>query len=153
MASNEYELFLSHVNNLTERRQNITATYLSVNAALTGVMAFLFKDGQLPGLVSQIAVLTLLFSGIVACGLWRRLITQYSTLINWWYEQLRALEDVTAGSKKLITREFQELYRIRRGKKERVGLTRYEIRLTWIFTAIYSVFGIAILVAAAFHLH
>ena len=82
MSSDEYELLLNQVNAIVTRRQTVTSTYLSVNAALTGAIAFLFKDGQLPNIVSQISVLTLLFSGVLVCSLWRRLIMQHSTLIN-----------------------------------------------------------------------
>src|SRR6266852_4061403 len=96
--TDEYELFLGHVYKFAERRQTVTMAYLSVNAALTGVIAFLFKDGRLSGLSPQLSVLALLFSGIVACGLWRRLITHYSTLMGWWFEQLRALEDILPSS-------------------------------------------------------
>jgi len=44
----EYTTFLDLVNRLSERRQTVTATYLSVNAALIGAVAFLFQDGSLP---------------------------------------------------------------------------------------------------------
>ena len=151
MGVDEYELLLNQVNNLTLRRQNVTAIYLSVNAALTGAMAFLFRDGQLSGLVSQVSVLTLLLSGIVACGLWRKLIIQHSVLIGWWYEQLRALEGTLSGSKKLITKEYEDLY-LKKQDKKLVGLTPYETRLTWLFTIIYVLFGVLILLSLVFHL-
>jgi hypothetical protein len=115
--TDEYELFLGYVYKLAERRQSATATYLSVNAALTGALAFLFKDGHLSGLTSLISALIFLFSGVVACGLWRRLITHYSTLMGWWYEQLRTLEDIIPSSSKLITKEYQELF-VRHGSNE-----------------------------------
>lgn len=143
--TNEYELFLSHVNRFAERRQTVTTTYLSVNAALTGAIAFLFKDGQLSSLPAQVSTLIFLLSGIVACGLWRRLITHYSTLMGWWYEQLRALETMLPNSSKLITKEYQELFEQKQGKGP-IGITRYETSLTWLFTIIYLVFGLAILV-------
>ena len=144
--TDEYELFLGHVYQLAERRQTATTTYLSVNAALTGAIAFLFKDGHSTGLASQISVLTLLFSGMVACGLWRRLITHYSTLMGWWYEQLRTMEESLSASSKLITREYQDLFVNKRGKGP-IGITRYEVFLTWLFTIIYLVCGLAILLS------
>jgi len=144
--TDEYELFLGHVYKFAERRQTVTMAYLSVNAALTGVIAFLFKDGRLSGLSPQLSVLALLFSGIVACGLWRRLITHYSTLMGWWFEQLRALEDILPSSSKLITKEYQELFVNKQGKGP-IGITRYETSLTWLFTIIYLAFGLAILVS------
>lgn len=123
MTNNEFELLLGRVHYLTERRQAVTSTYLSVNAALSGVMAFLLKDGQPANVSSQIALLALLISGVVACGLWRRLIKQYSVIIDWWYEQLRLLEAADPKSKKLITKEYQELYQ-KKEKRSIISLTR-----------------------------
>ena len=143
--TSEYELFLNHVYKLSERRQTVTTVYLSVNAALTSAIAFLFKDGRLDGSIPEMSALALLFSGIVACSLWRILITHYGKLIGWWYEQLRVLENSLQNSNRLITKEFHELYLIKQGKGP-IGITRYETSLTWLFTVIYVVFGLAILI-------
>ena len=139
------------MNNLSARRQNVTTTYLSVNAALVGAMAFLFKDGQLSNLSAQISSLMLLSSGIIACGLWRRLVVQYSTQIDWWYKQLRELESKIPHSKKLITKEFSELYQQQNRGKKFTGMTRHEKRLTWLFTVVYIVFGISIVIYLSLH--
>jgi hypothetical protein len=150
MAANELDMLVSHIRHLTDRRQNVTSTYLSVNAALIAAMAFLFKDGQVINLSAQISFLALLISGIVACSLWRRLITQLSTVIAWWYWQLRLLEDSDPQSNKLITKEYQELYLGHRNRAA-IGLTRYETALTWLFTLIYLVFCIVILASMTLH--
>jgi hypothetical protein len=145
--TDEYRLALDQSNKLADRRQTITATYLSVNAAITGAVAFLFKDGRLPDISSQVTVLALLLSGVVACGLWRRIIKHYSTQMGWWFEQIRSMESqLPDGSNKLFTKEYQELYFKQSGKKDS-RITPYEINLTWLFTTIYVVFGMAILVA------
>ena len=145
-TDNEYQLALEQANKLADRRQAITTTYLSVNAALTGAIAFLFKDGRLPDIASEVTVLALLFSGVMACGLWRRLIKHYSALTGWWYEQIRSLESQFPKGSKLITKEYQELYFKQKGRKD-ARIAPYEINLTWLFTMIYLVFGLAILVA------
>ena len=97
------------------------------------------------------SVLAFLFSGIVAYGLWRRLITHYSNLMGWWYEQLRSLEATLPNSRKLVTKEYQDLFVNKQGKGS-IGITRYETQLSWLFTVIYSVFGLAILVALILNL-
>ena len=150
MADNDFAMLMEQIRHLNDRRQTVTATYLSVNAALIGLMAFLFKDGQVPTLSAQISFLALLVSGVVACSLWRRLIAQLSTLIDWWYQQLRLLEMDDPQSKKLITREYQELYTQKKGKAV-IGLTRYETSLTWLFTVIYIIFCLIILASLIFH--
>jgi hypothetical protein len=144
----EYHLFLSHVNTLIDRRQAVTTTYISVNTAIIGSIAFLFKDGQLTGWIQQLSVGLLLISGVIACDLWRKLIAQYHGLLSWWYQQLRVLESNMPESTKLITHEYQELYVSQHSKKiKTVGLTRYEVSLTWLFTLLFVVFGGAILIS------
>ena len=146
MIPAEYQLALDQANKLADRRQAITATYLSVNAAITGAVAFLFKDGRLPDVSSEVTVLALLVSGVVACGLWRRIIKHYSAQMGWWFEQIRSMESQLSESSQLFTREYQELYfKQNVGKDSRI--TPYEINLTWLFTTIYVVFAIAILVS------
>lgn len=144
MKDREYEIFLEWINNLTERRRAVTTIYLSVNTAIMGIIAFLLRDYPLSGWIRQASVLVLLVSGVVACDLWRRLIAQHSALIGWWYEQLRGLEEAIPECSRLLTREYQVLYFRRQGKTH-IGLTRYETRLTWLFTVLYTAFGLAML--------
>lgn len=148
----QYKLMLDQVNNLTVRRQSTTAIYLSVNTALTGAMAFLFKDGLLSSPISQISVLTLLFSGIIACSLWRRLIIQFSMVTAWWYSQLRLAEETYPSQNQLLTKEYLELYQKQPKKKGGIGMTRYEISLIWLFICIYSMFGAIIAILLIMHI-
>jgi hypothetical protein len=140
---NEYELFLNHVNSLMERRRSVTATYLSVNAAITGAVAFLFKDGLLEEWTQQVSVLVLLIAGIAACMLWRRLIDHYSTMIGWWYGQLRHLESVMPESSKLVTEEYAQL----NNGSLQTRVSTYEVALVWLFAVVYSLFIAGILFA------
>ncbi|MAT96213.1 MAG: hypothetical protein CL608_03645 [Anaerolineaceae bacterium] len=131
----EYEIMITQVNGLMERRQNVTTIYLSVNAAIITVIAFLLQDVQQITLNQQVPILLLLLSGLAACDLWRRLIRDYRKLLNWWYEQIRKLETKLENDKQIITREYNDLY-----KYGSVGLTKYETRLAWLFTIVYLVF-------------
>ncbi len=139
----EYQLFLEQVNKLAERRQSVTSTYLTVNAAIIGAVAFLFQDGYVSGWTQQGAVLVLFVAGIAACDIWRRLIVQHTTLLKWWFERLHDLEDAMEESSKLVKKEYEDLYVKKKGRAP-IGLTRYETRLTWVFTVVYVVFGLAI---------
>jgi len=145
MEQEEYKLFLNQVNKLTDRRQNVTTVYLTVNSAIVGALAFLFKDVQMPSWAYPASAAILLVSGVAACSLWRRLISQYSVLLGWWYEQLRDIETAMPNSRALLTEEYEALYGGGQSQP-RVGLTRYEIRLTWLFTVLYASFGLALLV-------
>ncbi len=141
----EYSVFLEQVNTLIGRRQSITTTYLSVNAAIVGAIAFVLKDVKMIGWGKYLSALMLLLAGVIICDLWRRLIRNYSTSVGWWYTQLRTLEEKMPDCSKLLTKEYQELYANKPG-----GVTRYENRLTWVFTIIYAVFGVVILVSLIF---
>jgi hypothetical protein len=135
----EYSLFLEQVGKLAERRQTVTSTYLTVNTAIFGIIAFLMKDVDIVAWGKYVAVLLLLFAGIIICDLWRRLITRYTAHLRWWFQQLRELEEKMSESSKLLNAEFNALY-----TRSHIGLTRYENRLTWIFTVMFAGFGVVI---------
>ena len=143
----EYQLVWGHVDRLVNRRQNTTTIYLSVNAAIITVVAFVLSDAPLTGWLQLGALTLLLVSGIVVCDLWRRTIIQYKELIKWWYRYLREIEYGIAGNNAMVSREYHELYEDGAGKG-RVGLTRYEIRLTWLFIMLYLIFIVATFVLA-----
>lgn len=82
----------------------------------------------------------LLIAGIASCGLWRRLLSRYSALLGWWYARLRELENAAPNSSALIYREHTELYQQTAGKKP-FSMTRHEVGLTWLFTAVHLLFG------------
>lgn len=137
----EYQLFFNHINSLMERRKSVTATFLSVNAAITGAVAFLFKDGQLQEWPQQISVIVLLIAGIAACVLWRRLIDHYSIMIGWWYGRLRHMESIMRDSSKLITEEYAQL----NNGSLQTRVSTYEVALVWLFAVVYSLFIAGIL--------
>lgn len=134
----EYHLFLDYVVKTIERRGTITTTYLSVNAAIIGAIAFVVKDILWDELWKYTAVLGLTVAGLIACNLWIRLNRQYSILLRWWYEKLRSLEEVIPGSHQLLTAEYHDLYA---PGSRNISLMRYERGLAWLFTALYLITG------------
>jgi hypothetical protein len=145
----EYRLFLDYTIRMIERRGSITTTYLSVNAAVIGAIAFVFKDLQLVETAKLISGLVLIFAGLVACILWRKLIVQYSTLLKWWYERLREIEDQLPASSHVLKREYSELYATGKTRGKRppdVSLTDDETWLSTIFMLLYLI-AAAVIVA------
>ena len=138
-SETEYGLFLTEVNKLAERRQTVTATYISVNAAVVAALGLIFGDIQMQEWGRQLATLLLLIAGLTACFVWRRLIQRYRILLRWWYERLREMERTIPESHQLLNREYDEVYHTGSGAKS-LGLTRDEVYLTWLFTAVYGVF-------------
>jgi hypothetical protein len=136
----EYPLFLDQVNKLAERRQSVTSIYLSVNAAIFGVIAFVMKDVQMADWGKRLSLVLLLIAGVIICDLWRRLINRYSELLKWWFEQLRILEEKLSDGSKLLTEEYKALY-----KDEHVGIAKYENKLITIFQMMYAAAGVGML--------
>lgn len=142
----KYELYLTHINSLTNRRQNVTSVYLSVNVIVLGATAFMIRDSQLDDWTTRISTIGLVAAGIAACDLWRRLIIQYRALLSWWYAQLRAMEEQSETPEHLLIKEYQELYEGNSKIGHNIGISRYEIRLTWLFFIIYVLFGVIFIV-------
>ena len=139
MNFDEYRLAWEHVDKLTERRQTVTTTFISVNAAVVGAISFLIQGFASLIWTTKLSIIILAISGIIACDLWRRLILQYSTLSAWWYGKLRQIESMDTQSDKLVSLEYEELYRSNNNKLK-LGLTRYEVRLTYLFMTIFLMF-------------
>jgi hypothetical protein len=141
--NDEYQCCIEQIRRLTEHRQHVTTTYLSVNTAITGAIAFLLINSEIAASAQSFAILLLLISGVVVSDLWRRLIYQYSTLLGWWYGQLRMLESLS--SRDLFSKEYRDLYSPQ-SSSPTFGLTHYQVYLTWVFTVLYLLFGLGIVV-------
>ncbi len=146
----QFRLCWDHVNDLMSRRQKVTATYLTVNSAVIGALAYMLKGAHPLTLGQQIAMVLLMVAGMVACGLWRRLVVRYSAFLDWWYGELRELEQAHPELGGIINREYAAFYE--RGQKSaitqkhpRLYLTSYETRLSWLFTGTYIVFSAILL--------
>lgn len=144
MRLEEYKTFLDHVDNITDRRPGITTTYIGVNTAIVSVITLILADSKLTEMGQQLATLGLLICGIVSCILWRKLISQYKVILEWWYLQLHLLEEQIPECSRLITKEYQELY-IDIKRKPVIGITRFEVYLTWLFNVLYITLTIFVL--------
>jgi hypothetical protein len=142
----EFQLALTHVEKLLDRRQSTTSFYLSVNTGILAVIGLLLKDSLLTGRWLAVSILLLLCAGFIACWVWRSLLYQYEILLDWWYARLRELEASTPDSVRLVTREYDELYVAAKERKpsRRIGMTKRELVLNWIFTGLYIAFAIGV---------
>jgi hypothetical protein len=142
----EFRLVFTHVEKLLDRRQSTTSFYLSVNTGIFAIIGLLLKDSRLAGSWLAGSILLLLCAGFIACWIWRSLLRQYEILLDWWYARLRELEASMPDSARLVTREYQDLYMTAKDRKpsQRIGMTKRELGLNWIFTALYAVFVIGV---------
>ena len=132
----EYTLFVDHTQRLSERRQNATQTFLTINTGIFTILAFLFKDAGVQTRQVALASLPLFAAGLLVCWLWHRIITQYKALIGWRYTQLREIERQLPDSYRMFTREWDELYQPRDGTS-RFDFSGLEHQLPRIFGALF----------------
>lgn len=146
----QLQLTASHIEKLLDRRQNTTSFYLSVNVSISAVIGFLLKDTYLSSIWMVGSIFLLLSAGFIACWIWRSLLRQYEILLEWWYARLRELEGTVPELAKLITREYEELYlgiEEQRDNRHQLGMTRQEIMLNWVFTGLYAIFAVGIILS------
>jgi hypothetical protein len=143
---NEYQLTIDHVEKLLDRRQFTTSFYLSVNTAISAGIGLLFRNNQNIDIWLSGSILLLLGAGFIACWIWRTLLLQYKILLAWWYSRIRELETSVPDLAQLMTHEYLDLYEAdaHRQANKRIGLTKQEVSLTWVFTGLYSIFAIGI---------
>jgi len=136
-AFDEYRLLFDSTERLVERRRGTTQTFLTVNAGLSAVVAFLIKDLALTGARLAFVTIPLFLIGMLACRLWKRTILQYEALVDWRYRQLRRMERRRfVGSYRLFTREWEGLYAPR--AKKRFGFSELEATVPTTFLTLYA---------------
>jgi hypothetical protein len=140
----EFRFAFDHVEKLLDRRQLITSFYFSVNTGIFAAIGLLIKDAQLPAEWLTGSVLLLLCAGFIACWIWRSLLSQYYILLDWWYARLRDLEAAAPDSARLVTQEYEEFYAVEARSVKRIGMTKLERRLNWVFTSLYVAFAVGI---------
>lgn len=142
----EYKFFTERVQHRSQRRQQASQIYLTVNTAVFGIIALLIKDSGLTGWGLAIATLPLFFVGVLACITWSRIIREFSKLIGWQYEQLREMEKHIKGSFKMHNREWDEFYKPAQSKKG-FSFSNLEAQMPSIFVILYVIYGIGMVTA------
>src|SRR5688572_4620891 len=89
----EYKTFIDNTQRLSERRQAATQTFLTINAGIFTVLAFLVKDAGFRAWELVLVTIPLFVVGAVTCMIWLIIIDRFTRLIGWRYEQLRAMEE------------------------------------------------------------
>ena len=146
----EYKLFVEDTARFSERRQQVTNTYITVNGAIVAFITFLIVDVRLTNWWLYAAMLPILVAGIAACYFWYRLLITYKALIGFRFEQLEALEqdDSLSDSIKMYTLEADRFYR-NADPKLKIGFSRIEVRLPWLFMILYILMGVGLAVATS----
>jgi fatty acid desaturase len=144
----EYKLFIEDTARFSERRQTVTNTYITVNSALIGLIAFLVKDAGLTDWWLVAAIMPLIAAGIMVCSFWYRLLTTYRKLLDFRFEQLEKMEqsEALSGCHGMYNLEAQRFFR-HAPPDQKIGFSRIEIRLPILFIVLYALTGIGLAVA------
>lgn len=143
----EYKFFTERVQYRSQRRQQASQIYLTVNTAIFGIIALLIKDSGLAGWSLAIASLPLFFVGIIVSITWSRIIMEFGRLIGWQYEQLREMEKYMKSSFKMHTKEWEEFYKPINKSKRGFSFSSLEAQMPSVFIGLYIVYGIGIVFA------
>lgn len=147
----EYKLFSERVQNRSERRQNSSQIYLTVNTGIFGIVALLIKDSGLQGWSLILATAPLFMVGITVCIIWRKMILEFKKIIGWQYEQLREMETHIKGSSRLYNKEWLLFFDSTRGKKS-FSFSDLETWMPSLFIALYITYLTGMLVFVKFNL-
>jgi hypothetical protein len=134
------------VQKLSERRQTTSQTYLTINTAIFGAIAFLIKDSGLQGWNLILVCLPLFGVGLLACITWFRIIWHLESIIGWHYQQLREIEKKIPNSHMTINKEWGEFFKDK-GKK-RFSFSGLEAQLPKLLIALYAVYGAGLVIGA-----
>jgi hypothetical protein len=143
----EYKLLDERIQRLSERRQNSSQTYFSINTFIFSVFAFLVKDMGLSGQSMALVSIPLFLVGISACVVWIKIITDFKKIIGWHYEQLREIEKTVPESNQIYNKEWSQFFEPRQGK-DRFSFSNLELSLPRILIVIYVIYGIIMVVTA-----
>ena len=142
----EYKFFTERVQHRSERRQQASQIYLTINTAIFGLIALLIKDSGLKGWNLLIGILPLFFVGVFVCLTWARIIAEFERLIGWQYEQLREMEKHIKSLYRMHAKEWEEFYKPT-DSRSRFSFSNLEAKMPSIFVGLYIVYGLGIVVA------
>lgn len=149
----EYKTFIEDTARFTERRQNTSNLYVTVNSLLLTALVFAIKDADIN--TNEISVLLLALpivtTGIFVSAWWHQLIRKYKKLVGLRIKMLRKMEDDEAlkGNARMYHAE-DEHYPVNPDgspqKGEGLNFSDVEAKLPILFGILYAFAGIIILV-------
>jgi hypothetical protein len=143
----EYKLHVERAGKLSERRQTATQTYLAINTAIFGAVAFIIKDSGLSGWPLVFVALPLFVVGILACIIWLGIMKKMEIFLDWQYDRLREMETSLRGSFRLLTKENDFFYEPQKNGKKRFSFTLQEAWLPRLLIVLFSLYAATLLTA------
>lgn len=145
----EYKLHLERAQKLSERRQTTTQTYLTVNTAIFGAVAFIVKDSGLSGWPLVLVALPLFAVGILACAIWLGSMHKIELFLDWQYDRLREMEEGIPGSSEVLGKENEKFYEPQEGGKKKFSFSLQEAWLPRLLIILFGLYAVAMIISAA----
>ena len=144
----EYKLLNERAQKLSERRQTTTQTYLTINTAIFGAVAFILKDSGLHGWALVLTAVPLFSVGILACSIWLGIAQKLEKFLDWQYDRLREMEQEMPGNSMILTKENTEFYEPTPGGKKKFSFTLQEAWLPKLLMVLFGLYAAVMVVSA-----
>ena len=143
----EYKFFIDDTAKLSERRQGVTSTYITVNSAIIGLITFIISQSALNGLKLTLVSIPAIAAGITVCYFWYGLLMTYKRLLRFRFDQLEKMETGIKDCHQMYIKESKELYGKAKPEKK-IEFTKLEARLPLLFGSLYALFLVGLIIAA-----
>ncbi len=153
----EYKTFVGDTARFTDRRQNISNLYVSVNSLLLTAIAFIVKDAKLEQIWALFFTIPLAISGIYISLWWKQLLHKYKLLVRLRFRVLREMEEQEGlqGMEGMYHREDELYPRDKDGTVidgKGLNISDLETKLPQIFIILYSCALAGIVIALSIYL-
>ena len=140
----EYKMLIEDTARFTDRRQNASTLYTSINSIFLAALAIIISDFDQQSDYALWAALVMIIAGIITSIYWRIYIVNYKKLSNIRFTVLKQMEQEPGMEKSIkIYEKERDLY----PKDDSAGLFAIiEKRLPETFIAIY-IFAVIVMVA------
>ena len=140
----EYKMIIDDTARFTDRRQNVSNLYVTVNSLLLTAIAFIAKDANLKQFWILLFSIPLAIAGIFISSSWKQLLGKYKKLNRIRFDVLWEMEDDEAldGIEKMYHKENELYPRDKKGKIiQGLGLnfSDLESKLPMMFIVLYGV--------------
>jgi hypothetical protein len=153
----EYKMFIEDTARFTERRQNTSNLYVTINSLILTAIVFVVKDLGADPISRLLLLFPVITAGIIVSLWWRQLIKKYKELVGLRINMLRKMEESEglAGTEQMYHAEDELYPRDANGNMiegVKLNFSDLEARLPILFVALYGFSGLVLIGNLIFHL-
>lgn len=146
----EYKMFIEDTARFTERRQDASNLYVTINSLILTAIVFVVKDLGANPLSRLLLLLPVITAGIFVSLWWRQLIIKYKELVGFRINMLRKMEEKEdlKETEKMYHAEDELYPRDAQGnmiKGVKLNFSDLEARLPTLFIILYIFSGLVVI--------